>query len=63
MAFLDFLDYVIDDEDVTDFFIVGYILDVWRRDAVGVAIENNDALDMLKGGVIENESSSYGGEP
>ena len=48
MAFLDFLDYVIDEEDVTDFFIVGYILDVWRRDAVGVAIENNDALDLLK---------------
>jgi UDP-2,3-diacylglucosamine pyrophosphatase LpxH len=48
MAFLDFLDYVIDEEDVTDFFIVGCILDVWRRDAVGVAIENNDALDMLK---------------
>ncbi len=45
MAFLDFF---IDEEDVTDFFIVGYMLDVWRRDAVGVAIENNDALDMLK---------------
>ncbi|HWQ18634.1 MAG TPA: metallophosphoesterase [Methanotrichaceae archaeon] len=47
-SFMDFLDRVVDKSDITDFFIVGDFLDMWRRDAVGVTIENRDVLDRLQ---------------
>ena len=54
-SFTRFLDWVAIQEDVTDLVLAGDILDFWRRDMVGVTIENADVIAKLinvgRGGV------------
>lgn len=46
-AFNRFLDQLQTDADVTDLVLLGDIVDMWRRDASGVFLENNDTFDKI----------------
>ena len=46
--FMSFLDSLAKRDDITDFVICGDLLDMWRRDMVGVTIENLDILDRFR---------------
>ena len=42
IAFNLFLDYLQDADNVTHFVLLGDVVDMWRRDASGVFLENRD---------------------
>jgi UDP-2,3-diacylglucosamine pyrophosphatase LpxH len=44
-----FLDELGKDQDVTDLVLLGDIVDMWRRDASGVFLENRDTMDRILG--------------
>lgn len=46
--FTVFLDILAKRDDITDFVICGDLLDMWRRDMVGVTVENLDILDKIR---------------
>ena len=46
--FISFLDSLAKRDDITDFVICGDLLDMWRRDMVGVTIENLDILNRFR---------------
>ena len=46
-AFSRFLDWVAVQEDVSDLVIAGDLLDMWRRDMVGVTLENSDIISKM----------------
>ena len=46
-AFRDFLDKVASRTDVSDLVILGDFVDMWRRDASGVFLENSDIIERL----------------
>jgi UDP-2,3-diacylglucosamine pyrophosphatase LpxH len=46
-AFNAFLDQLQDCENVTDFVLLGDVVDMWRRDASGVFLENRDTFDRI----------------
>ena len=48
-AFKQFLDQLQNDQTVTDFVLLGDVVDMWRRDASGVFAENWDILDTIIG--------------
>jgi UDP-2,3-diacylglucosamine pyrophosphatase LpxH len=47
-AFHDFLDSLRNDKDLTDLVVLGDFVDMWRRDASGVFLENMDTMQLLK---------------
>jgi UDP-2,3-diacylglucosamine pyrophosphatase LpxH len=47
-AFNSFLSSLADDTDVTDLVLLGDIVDMWRRDASGVFLENMDTIGIIK---------------
>ena len=47
-SFVSFLDGLAGRDDITDFVICGDLLDMWRRDMVGVTIENLDILSRFQ---------------
>lgn len=47
MAFNRFLDQLQSDASVTDLILLGDIVDMWRRDASGVFLENKDTMDKV----------------
>jgi len=47
-AFNRFLDQIGKDPDVTDLILLGDVVDMWRRDASGVFLENKDVLDRIE---------------
>ena len=46
-AFLRFLSQLQSDASVTDLVLLGDVVDMWRRDASGVFLENKDVLDQV----------------
>lgn len=46
-SFKQFLDQLEDDPTVTDFVLLGDVVDMWRRDASGVYLENKDILESV----------------
>jgi UDP-2,3-diacylglucosamine pyrophosphatase LpxH len=46
-AFLRFLNQLQSDSSVTDLVLLGDVVDMWRRDASGVFLENKDILDQI----------------
>jgi UDP-2,3-diacylglucosamine pyrophosphatase LpxH len=46
-AFSAFLDDISRDQSVTDLVLLGDVVDMWRRDASGVFLENADILDKI----------------
>jgi UDP-2,3-diacylglucosamine pyrophosphatase LpxH len=46
-AFDRFLDQLQDDSSVTDLVLLGDVVDMWRRDASGVFLENKDTFDRI----------------
>jgi UDP-2,3-diacylglucosamine pyrophosphatase LpxH len=46
-AFLRFLNQVQSDSSVTDLVLLGDVVDMWRRDASGVFLENKDVVDRV----------------
>jgi UDP-2,3-diacylglucosamine pyrophosphatase LpxH len=46
-AFLRFLNQLQSDASVTDLVLLGDVVDMWRRDASGVFLENKDVLDQV----------------
>lgn len=46
-AFLRFLNQLQSDPGVTDLVLLGDVVDMWRRDASGVFLENKDVLDEI----------------
>jgi UDP-2,3-diacylglucosamine pyrophosphatase LpxH len=46
-AFLRFLDQLQTDASVTDLVLLGDVVDMWRRDASGVFLENKDVIDRV----------------
>ena len=46
-AFNAFLDDIANDQSVTDLVLLGDIVDMWRRDASGVFLENADIFDKI----------------
>jgi UDP-2,3-diacylglucosamine pyrophosphatase LpxH len=48
-AFNSFLTSLKDDRKITDLVLLGDIVDMWRRDASGVFLENMDTVEILKG--------------
>ena len=46
-AFLRFLGQLQSDASVTDLVLLGDVVDMWRRDASGVFLENKDVLDQI----------------
>ena len=46
-AFMRFLSKLQTDSSVTDLVLLGDIVDMWRRDASGVFLENHDLLDQI----------------
>jgi len=46
-AFLRFLIQLQSDTSVTDLVLLGDVVDMWRRDASGVFLENKDVLDQV----------------
>ena len=59
-SFVSFLDGLAGRDDITDFVICGDLLDMWRRDMVGVTIENLDILSRFQEARLQDESSLYG---
>ncbi len=47
-AFQDFLVTLQDDKGLTDLVILGDFVDMWRRDASGIFLENMDTMQLLK---------------
>jgi UDP-2,3-diacylglucosamine pyrophosphatase LpxH len=47
-VFNGFLTSLMDDGDLTDLVLLGDIVDMWRRDASGVFLENMDTVQILK---------------
>jgi len=47
-AFNAFLSSILDDDEVTDFVLLGDIVDMWRRDASGVFLENMVTVKAIK---------------
>lgn len=47
-AFNDFLHTLRDDDELTDLVLLGDIVDMWRRDASGVFLENRDTFGLLE---------------
>jgi UDP-2,3-diacylglucosamine pyrophosphatase LpxH len=47
-AFNEFLSSLHDDDDVTDLVLLGDIVDMWRRDASGVFLENMSTMKVIK---------------
>jgi UDP-2,3-diacylglucosamine pyrophosphatase LpxH len=47
-AFNAFLTSLSDDDEVTDLVLLGDIVDMWRRDASGVFLENMDTVQIIK---------------
>jgi len=43
-----FLNSLIDDQEVTDLVLLGDIVEMWRRDASGVFLENMDTVQIIK---------------
>jgi UDP-2,3-diacylglucosamine pyrophosphatase LpxH len=52
-AFNRFLDQLQKDPDVTDLVLLGDVVDMWRRDASGVFLENKDTFDLV--GVLQTK--------
>jgi UDP-2,3-diacylglucosamine pyrophosphatase LpxH len=48
-AFIRFLGSVQSDSSITDFVLLGDIVDMWRRDASGVFLENMDVFEIIRG--------------
>ena len=48
-AFNAFLISLHDDNEVTDLVLLGDLVDMWRRDASGVFLENMDTVEIIKG--------------
>jgi UDP-2,3-diacylglucosamine pyrophosphatase LpxH len=46
-AFLRFLDQLQSDSSVTDLVLLGDVVDMWRRDASGVFLENREVIDKV----------------
>jgi UDP-2,3-diacylglucosamine pyrophosphatase LpxH len=46
-AFLRFLNQLQSDPNVTDLVLLGDVVDMWRRDASGVFLENKDVVDQI----------------
>ncbi|MDA4123483.1 MAG: metallophosphoesterase family protein [Thaumarchaeota archaeon] len=46
-AFNRFLDQIQTDDSVTDLVLLGDVVDMWRRDASGVFLENKDTFDRI----------------
>jgi len=46
-AFLRFLSQLESDATVTDLVLLGDVVDMWRRDASGVFLENKDVVDQI----------------
>lgn len=46
-SFNGFLDDLMKDATVTDLVLLGDVVDMWRRDASGVFLENRDTFDRL----------------
>jgi UDP-2,3-diacylglucosamine pyrophosphatase LpxH len=46
-SFKQFLNQLQDDATVTDFVLLGDVVDMWRRDASGVYLENKDILESV----------------
>jgi UDP-2,3-diacylglucosamine pyrophosphatase LpxH len=46
-AFLRFLDQIQNDSSVTDLVLLGDVVDMWRRDASGVFLENMDVVNRI----------------
>jgi UDP-2,3-diacylglucosamine pyrophosphatase LpxH len=46
-AFLRFLSKLQADSSVTDLVLLGDVVDMWRRDASGVFLENKDVIDLI----------------
>lgn len=46
-AFLRFLSSLQSDSSVTDLVLLGDVVDMWRRDASGVFLENKDVFDII----------------
>jgi UDP-2,3-diacylglucosamine pyrophosphatase LpxH len=46
-AFIRFLGKLQSDQSVTDLVLLGDIVDMWRRDASGIFLENHDIIDLL----------------
>ncbi|MDA4133084.1 MAG: metallophosphoesterase, partial [Thaumarchaeota archaeon] len=46
-AFNRFLDSLQQDSSVTDLVLLGDVVDMWRRDASGVFLENKDTFDKI----------------
>jgi UDP-2,3-diacylglucosamine pyrophosphatase LpxH len=46
-AFNRFLDQLQNDSSVTDLVLLGDVVDMWRRDASGVFLENRDTFDKI----------------
>ncbi len=46
-AFNRFLDQMAKDNDVTDLILLGDVVDMWRRDASGIFLENIDVMDRI----------------
>jgi UDP-2,3-diacylglucosamine pyrophosphatase LpxH len=46
-AFNAFLDQILGDTSVTHFVLLGDVVDMWRRDASGVFLENRDTFDRI----------------
>jgi UDP-2,3-diacylglucosamine pyrophosphatase LpxH len=47
-AFNAFLSSLHEDDDLTDLVLLGDIVDMWRRDASGVFLENMDTMEIIK---------------
>jgi UDP-2,3-diacylglucosamine pyrophosphatase LpxH len=46
-AFNQFLDSLVGDKSITDLVLLGDVVDMWRRDASGVFLENADMLEKI----------------
>jgi UDP-2,3-diacylglucosamine pyrophosphatase LpxH len=46
-AFLRFLNQLQSDASVTDLVLLGDVVDMWRRDASGIFLENKDVMDLI----------------
>ena len=46
-AFNGFLDSLATEPNITDLVLLGDVMDMWRRDASGVFLENKDVLDKI----------------
>ena len=56
-AFLRFLNHLQSDASVSDLVLLGDVVDMWRRDASGVFLENKDVLDQVM--LLQNKMRVY----